>query len=149
MQLVLPLIAILFVTFAGPVQAACTIGVPTPGLLRLSTDGKTLSSSQSGGVASIIVISDITLQLGGTDITLSNLRLDTQPAGFTEPITLAASYSANWLLGSSSGSLTPTATFTVPAVTGLVVTVTLNNSVTSNTGFRQGAYATKTSIQCS
>ena len=149
MQLSLPVLAATFIALAGPVQAACTIGVPTPGVLKLSSDGKTLGSGQSGGLASTIVISDITLQLGGTDITLSNLRLDTQPAGFAEPVTLAASYSANWLLGSSSGALTPTATFTVPAVTGLVVTITLNNSVTSNTGFRQGSYATKTSIQCS
>jgi hypothetical protein len=149
MQLSLPLLAVALIALTGPVQAACTVGVPTPGVLKLSPDGKTLSSGQAGGLASIIVISDITLQLGGTDITLSNLRLDTQPAGFAEPITLAASYSANWLLGSSSGSLMPSATFTVPAVTGLVVTITLNNSVTSNTGFRQGAYATKTSVTCS
>ena len=150
MQLSAPLLAaVAMVLFAGPVQAACTVGVPTPGLLGLSADGRTLGSGQSGGLASVIVISDISLQLGGTDITLSNLRLDTQPAGFVEPVTLAASYSASWLLGSSSGALAPTATFTVPAVTGLVVTITLNNSITSNTGFRQGGYATKTSIACS
>lgn len=146
MQLIAAVVAILL---CGPAEAACTVGVPTPGLLGLSADGKTLGSGQSGGAASIIVISDISLQLGGTDITLSNLRLDTQPAGFAEPVTLAASYSASWLLGSASGSLAPTATFTVPAITGLVVTITLNNSVTSNTGFRQGGYATKTSIACS
>ena len=127
---------------------ACTIGVTTPGVLALSGDGRTLSSA-NGGVASVVAITDLDLDLNGTTITISNTRLDTTPPGFAEPVSLAASYSATWLLGSASGSLASNPSFVVPPVLNLVVTLTLNNTVSSATGFNQGNYTTKTTIACS
>ena len=127
---------------------ACTIGVTTPGVLALSGDGRTLSSA-NGGVASVIAITDLDLDLNGTTITISNTRLDTTPPGFAEPVSYAASYSAVWLLGSTSGSLASNPSFVVPPVLDLVVTLTLNNTVSSATGFNQGNYTTKTTITCS
>ena len=127
---------------------ACTIGVTTPGVLALSGDGRTLSSA-NGGVASVIAITDLDLDLNGTTITISNTRLDTTPPGFAELVSYAASYSAVWLLGSASGSLASNPSFVVPPVLDLVVTLTLNNTVSSATGFNQGNYTTKTTITCS
>src|SRR5690606_14298321 len=103
----------------------------------------------SGGIAAVLAISDLDLDLNGTTITISNTRLDTAPAGFAEPVSHAASYSANWLLGSASGSLGGSPSFVVPPVLDLVVTLTLHNTVTSATGFSQGTYTTKTTITCS
>jgi hypothetical protein len=148
MQLAVPLACagMLLVASAAP---ACTIGVTTPGVLKLSGDGHTLSSATSGGIAAVIAISDLDLDLNGTTITISDTRLDTAPAGFAEPVSYAASYSAVWLLGSASGSLGSSPSFVVPPVLDLVVTLTLANTVTSATGFRQGTYTTKTTITCS
>ena len=142
--------AVLAVLVAGPAQA-CTIGVSTPGILKLSSDGHTLSSGNSGGIASVLAISDLDLDLNGTRITISNTRLDTNPPGFSEPVSYAATYSATWLLGigNASGSLVSNPSFVVPPVVDLLVTLTLNNTVTSATGFKQGNYTTKTTVTCS
>jgi hypothetical protein len=148
MQLVRPaaLAVALLATTGAP---ACSIGVSTPGVLQLSGDGQSLSSGNSGGVASVLAISDLDLDLNGTTITISNTRIDTAPAGFAAPVSYAATYSATWLLGSASGSLASAPSFVVPPVLDLVVTLTLHNTVTSATGFTQGTYTTKTTITCS
>jgi len=142
-------LALLAALAAAPAQA-CTIGVSTPGILALSGDGHTLSSANSGGIASILAISDLSL-LGSTTITISDTRLDVTPPGFAAPVSYGATYSADWLLGvgHASGSLAGSPSFTVPAVLNLVVTLTLHNTVTSATGFRQGNYTTKTTVTCS
>lgn len=141
-------------TFLGALLAAgaahaCTIGVTTPGVLALSGDGHTLSSSNGGGIAAVVAISDLALDLDGTTITISSTRLATTPAGFAEPVSYGASYSAVWLVGSATGSLGASPSFVVPPVLDLVVTLTLHNTVTSATGFSQGTYTTKTTITCS
>lgn len=127
--------------------AACDIAVPTPGILALSSNGQSLSSSNPGGLATVIVISSLSI-LSSTTITISNTRLDQTPGGFNGPVGYAASYTAVWALGSASGSLTNNPSFTVPPVLNLAVTITLHNSVTTTTGFRQGNYTTKTSVTC-
>jgi len=141
-------LAALIVLTVTPAEA-CTIGVSTPGILKLSGDGHTLSSANSGGIASVLAISDLDLDLNGTTITISSTRLDTTPAGFGAPVSYAATYSAAWLLSGASGSLASNPSFTVPPVLNLVVTLTLHNTVTSATGFKQGNYTTKTTVTCS
>ena len=147
MQLTAPVL-LLFTVLLTTTAEACTIGVSTPGVLKLSSDGRTLSSN-NGGVASVLAISNLDLDLDGTTITISNTRLDQTPAGFAAPVTYAATYSAAWLLNGASGSLVSNASFTVPPVLNLVVTLTLTNTVTSATGFKQGTYTTKTTVTCS
>ena len=125
----------------------CDVALSTPGILKLSSDGATLSSA-NGGVATVVVISNLSL-LSPTTITLSNIRLDATPAGFAAPVSYSGSYSAGWLLTGTNGTIAPQASFNVPAVLNLAVTLTLDNTVTSTGGFRQGAYSTKTTITCS
>ena len=141
-------LALLCGLLAASAAPACTIGVNTPGVLKLSGDGLTLSSGNSGGVASVISITDLSL-FSSTTITISNTRLDTTPAGFSAPVSYGATYSATWLLTGASGSLASNPSFTVPPVLNLVVTLTLHNTVTSATGFKQGNYTTKTTVTCS
>jgi hypothetical protein len=148
MQLV-RIAALAVALLASTESVACIIGVSTPGILQLSGDGQSLGSGNAGGVASVLAITDLDLDLNGTTITISNTRLDTAPAGFAAPVSYAASYSATWLLGSASGTLASAPSFVVPPVLDLVVTLTLHNTVTSVTGFEQGAYTTKTTITCS
>src|SRR5690606_32109170 len=125
----------------------CDVALSTPGILKLSGDGATLSSA-NGGVATVVVVSNLNL-LSPTTITLSNIRLDATPAGFASPVSYSGSYAASWLLTGTSGTIAPQASFNVPAVLNLAVTLTLNNTVTSTGGFKQGAYSTKTTITCS
>ncbi len=127
----------------------CTIGVSTPGVLQLSANGQTLSSATSGGIASVLAISDLDLDLDGTTITISNVRLDVAPAGFAAPVTFGATYTASWLLGSASGDLQSSPSFTVPPALNLVVTLTLHNTVISTGGFKQGNYSTRITVTCS
>jgi hypothetical protein len=142
-------LALLCGLLAASAAPACTIGVSTPGVLKLSGDGHTLSSGNSGGIASVLAISDLDLDLNGTTITISNTRLDMTPAGFAAPVSYGATYSATWLLTGANGSLASNPSFTVPPVLNLVVTLTLHNTVTSATGFQQGNYSTKTTVTCS
>lgn len=146
MQLRWVLLAILLAIPPGPAMG-CDVAVPTPGVLALSSDGQSLSSANPGGLASVVVISDLAL-FATTTITISNTRLDVAPGGFAAPVTYAATYSASWLAGSASGSLASNSSFTVLPLVSLAVTITLHNTVTSSTGFRQGSYTTKTTIQC-
>ena len=68
MQLAVPL-ACAGMLVAASAAPACTIGVTTPGVLKLSGDGHTLSSANSGGIAAVIAISDLDLDLNGTTLT--------------------------------------------------------------------------------
>lgn len=140
-------VALALCALGGP-AAACDVAISTPGLLKLSGSGQTLGSGNANGVPMLVVVSNLNV-LSPTTITISNIRLDTTPAGFAAPVTYEGTYSATWLLTGSSGSIAPQAQFTVPAILNLVVSITLNNTVTSTTGFKQGNYSTKTTITCS
>jgi hypothetical protein len=131
---------------AGGALAACTVAVGTPGVMRLSADGLSLSSET--GVASVMTITDISLF--GSQITVSNPRLDGGPN--LPGATVEASYAATWLLGvgqASGGFSSSSRSFSVPGVANLVVTLTLDSRVVSAAGFRQGTYTARTSVDCS
>jgi hypothetical protein len=147
MQLIGRLGAAVAVVLSAGAALGCDVALSTPGILKLSSDGATLSST-NGGVATVVVVSNLNL-LSPTTITLSNIRLDATPAGFAAPVSYSGSYAATWLLTGASGTIAPQASFDVPAVLNLAVTLTLHNTVTSSGGFKQGAYSTKTTITCS
>lgn len=128
-----------------PAQAACLLAVPTPGLLSLSADGRTLTSTS--GLPSIIEVSNVSL--APFTIKLSNLRLESA-AGVPVDVALSGTYSALTLSGPVSGTISNSSPgfINLNLVTGLAVTITLNNTATSATGFRQGTYTMKTSITC-
>jgi hypothetical protein len=147
MQLIRTLAALAGLVLPAGAPVACDVALNTPGVLKLSSDGVTLSSA-NGGVPMVVVISQLSL-LSPTTITISDIRLDATPPGFAAPVSYSGSYAASWLLTGTSGTIAPQASFDVPAVLNLAVTLTLNNTVTSPGGFRQGAYSTKTTITCS
>lgn len=138
--------ALLAALLTGGARAACTVAVSTPGILTLSSDGTKLSSQT--GVASVMTISN--LNILGSTITISAPQLTGGPV--VPGAVLEESYSASWLLGvgtsSSGGFVSTNRSFNVPGVASLVVTVTLDNRVTSASGFSQGNYTTKTNVDC-
>jgi len=139
---------LMLVALASTAEAACLVGISTPGLLGLSQDGKTLSSAGGLGTPSIVTISN--LPIGTSTITLANPRLDS-PGGTTPGATLSGTYAASWLLGGSNGSITPNTpgAFQISLLSSLAVTITLNNTAFSTGGFRQGTHTMKTSVTCS
>jgi hypothetical protein len=128
--------ALLAALLSGNALAACTVAVSTPGILTLSSDGTKLSSQT--GVASVMTISNINIL--GSIITISAPQLTGGPV--VPGAVLEESYSA------SGGFVSTNRTFNVPGVASLVVTVTLDNRVTSASGFSQGNYTTKTNVDC-
>ena len=131
-----------------PALAACLVAIPTPGLLGLSNDGKTLGSAVGLGVPSIVTVSN--LPLGASSINIGNLRLESA-SGVPPGATLSGSYSASWLLGGTSGAVSngSPGVIHLNLISALAVTITLHNSAVSASGFRQGSYAMKTSVTCS
>lgn len=133
---------------ATPALAECSVGLSTPGVLKLSPSDGTVLSSQAG-TASVVIVTNLS-NLLGTTVTLSSPVLDTWPAGFAAGSAVVEErYSASWLLGSSSAPTYASGprSFAVPLAA--VVTLVLDNRVTAPGGFRQGGYSTKTSISCS
>ena len=133
---------------ATPALADCDVSLSTPGVLKLSAGDSYVLTSEAGA-ASILTVTNLSGILG-TTISISNPRLDTYPGGFAAgSAVVEETYSAAWLLGSSSNSTFSSATRSFPVGVGAVVTLTLNNRVTAPGGFRQGSYSTKTTIACS
>jgi len=147
MQLRLRLAALL-ATLATPALADCSVGVSTPGVMTLSaSDAHVLTSAE--GTASLLIVTNLSGILG-TTVTISNPRLDTYPGGFAAgAATVEETYSATWVLGSSSNSTFSASPRSFGVPLAAVVTLVLNNRVTSPGGFKQGGYSTKTTISCS
>ena len=140
-------LAALMALAAAPALADCDVSLSTPGVLKLSASDSHVLTSEAG-TASILIVTNLSGILG-TTISISNPRLDTYPGGFAAgSAVVEETYSAAWLLGSSSNSTFSSATRSFPVGIGAVVTLTLNNRVTAPGGFRQGSYSTKTTISC-
>ena len=146
MQLRLALVALVAAT--TPAIADCDVGLSTPGTLALNSGHVHMLASEQG-VASVLIVTNLS-GLFGTTVTISNPRLDTYPGGFAAgAVTVEENYSAAWLLGSSSNATFTSGSRNFAVGLGAVVTLTLNNRVTSPGGFKQGGYTTKTTISCS
>jgi hypothetical protein len=140
--------AVLLASLTSPALADCSVGISTPGVMSLSTGDSTVLTSEAGA-ASVLIVTNLSGILG-TTISISNPRLDTYPGGFAAGnAVVEETYSAAWVLGSSSNSTFSSATRSFPVGIGAVVTLTLNNRVTAAGGFKQGSYSTKTTISCS
>lgn len=133
------------VTFSGTVSNTCTLAVPTPGLLGLSADGKTLGSEETGGLAATVTI----VSLGGNTITVAAPTLVTYPGAYTPGgETLSLKYQGQSGLSGVSQAYTSAQTsfgVGILPITNLVVDL----KVVDNSGFAQGAYSAKTVLTCS
>ena len=130
------------VTFTGLVADTCTLAVPTPGVMSLSGDGKTLSSDLADGIG---VPATLTIgSLGANNITVGAPAMDTYPAGYTtgsETLQLKYTGTASHAYTSSSSSFS---LGIIPAAS-----IVIDMKVTNNAGFVQGTYTAKTVVTCS
>ena len=135
------------VTFTGIVLNTCTLAVPTPGIMTLNSDGKSLSSDLADGIgvpATLTIIS-----LGGNSITVGAPTLDTFPVGYsTAGQSVQVAYTG--LSGLSGITQAYTSSQTSFAVGILPLTSLLvNMKIINNNGFKQGTYTGKTVVTCS
>jgi hypothetical protein len=135
------------VTFTGVVLNTCTLAVPTPGIMSLSSSGKVLSSDLADGIgvpATLTIIS-----LGGNTITFGAPTLDTYPVAYS-PTGQTVQIAYQGLSGLSSVTQAYTSSQSSFAVGILPITsVTVNMKITNNNGFAQGSYTGKTVVTCS
>lgn len=133
------------VVFSGTVSNTCTLAVPTPGLLGLSSDGTILGSEEAGGLAATVTV----VSLGSNTITVGAPSLATYPGAYTPGgETLSLKYQGlSGLSGISQAYTSAQTSFGVGLlpITDLIVDLKVVNSA----GFAQGAYTAKTVLTCS
>ena len=141
-------VAAMLLAAASANAQACTLTLGLGGTMKLSTDGRTISSENPGGAGSLVTI--VGPLIGSDTITVEAPTLFEYPAGFNTAGAVAeAAYSGAGLLSSvQRGYATTRGTFQVSSVLGTVL-LTVHNRVTANTGFKQGDYKTRTVITCS
>ncbi len=128
--------------FAAELLETCVVLVGTPGVLDLSSDGKTLSSS-AGGLG---LSADVTVTTTGTgfEIDISNpSSFATAPSGASSGATFSTHYD---MTGVTSGI------GILAGVTSLldigVTVVDIDMEVSRPTGFPAGTYLAQTVVTC-
>ena len=127
------------VVFTGIVADTCTLAVPTPGVMTLSADGKTLGSDQALGVPATATV----LSLGSNTVTLAAPTLTSSPGGYGGGETVQMSYSG--LATHAYTTAQQTISVGIIPLTSLII----NMQVINNSGFVQGTYQAKTVLTCS
>lgn len=128
------------VIFTGTVSDTCTLAVPTPGTLTLSSDGTILGSDQPLGLPATVTV----LSLGSNTITLAAPTLTDSPGGYTPGSeTVQMKYSG--LASHAYTSAQQTIALGLLPLTSLIVDMQVVNAA----GFAQGTYKAKTVLTCS
>lgn len=127
------------VVFTGNVADTCTLAVPTPGTMTLSSDGKTLGSDQPLGIPATVTV----LSLGSNTVTLAAPTLTDFPAGYGGGETVQMSYSG--LASHAYTSQPQTISLGILPLTSLIIDMQVINAG----GFVQGTYKAKTVLTCS
>jgi hypothetical protein len=128
------------VTFTGLVTDTCTIAIPTPGIMMMSSDGKMLGSDQALGVPATLTV----ISLGTNHIDLATPALTGTPPGYA---------------GGETLQMNTTGLFNHPVFTSLginfdigilsITSLIVNMHVTNPAGFTQGMYTAKSVLTCS
>jgi hypothetical protein len=128
------------VVFTGEVGDTCTLAVPTPGTMKLSSDGKTLGSDQLLGIPATATV----VSLGGNTVTLSAPTLTDWPQGYAGGETVQMKFS-----GLASQPTYSGAPATIPLGILPLTDLIIDMQVTNPAGFLQGTYKAKTVLTCS
>lgn len=133
------------VDFTGTLTSACTLAVPTPGLLALSTDGTVLGSEEVGGLAATATV----LSIGSSTVTVGAPSVVASPAGYDDTneaveVKYVGQGGLSLVDQSYSSGQTQFATGTIP-LSNLV----LNAKVTNTDSFDAGDYTVRTVLTCS
>lgn len=143
-----PLIAILMLTGMAQPAAACSIIAATGGGLAQvpGSDGHQLASGAGLALSGTVSI----LSLGPGTVRVDAPSIVNPPPGFAAGAALAeVAYRGAGLIGSVSQSYTASQTqFGVPNTPLNAVVLTLDNRITSPTGFTGGTYQTTTVVTC-
>ena len=147
MQLKALAIAALLLGAASPASAGiCTLVVVNSGALGLSSDGAHLGSDENRGLAATVSV----MSIGPSTLTVSAPSLTQYPGGYNpSDLALEVAYRGTGALASVSQPYTMTQT-SVPVPNLLQeILLTLDNRITTPTGFAAGTYQTRTVVTCS
>ena len=126
-------------TFTANLSNTCILAVVNQGTLVATTDGKTLSSEASGGVAATLSV--VAVGLNPTiKFTAPTLQ---SPAGWTGSPTTAIRYQST-----AGANQAYTTTATNAAIGALIDLFTVNSKVDNATGFISGQYIVRTTVTC-
>jgi hypothetical protein len=134
-----PALAATDVVFTGTVSDTCTLAVPTPGIMTLSSDGKTLGSDQVLGVPATVTV----VSLGSNSVTLAAPTLTESPEGYLGGETVQMSYSG--LASHAYTSQQQSFALGILPLTNLII----NMQVVNAGGFVQGTYKARSVLTCS
>ena len=132
---------------------ACTLTVQTPGTMRASTDNTVLGSEVNGTtpgtMTSVLQLLDGTATIEVDPPT----RIQTASGYNASAETLQVAYSAGAVLGLFPGASqdytsSPTSFEATGILSGLSITILLNNRILNPNGFAPGTYITRTVVTC-
>lgn len=132
---------------------ACTLNVTAPGTMRASSDNTTLGSEVNGTtpgtMTSVLSLLDGTATIDVAPPT----RIQTASGYNASAETLQVAYTASAVLGlfpgASQGYTSSQTSFQATGIlSGLNITITINNRILNPNGFAPGTYGTRTVVTC-
>lgn len=146
--------ALIGAVLLAPLPAlACTLNVQSPGTLRASNDN-TMLGSEVNGTTPGTMTSVLTLLDGTATIDVAPpTRIQTASGYNASAETLQVAYSAASVLGlfpgASQSYTSATTSFQATGIlSGLSITITINNRILNPNGFAPGTYGTRTVVTC-
>ena len=139
--------ALLATASAGQPALACSIALTTPGTLKLSADGTRLGSQELGALPAALVVTSTSLF--SSTLTVGAPTLSQYPGTFSSSnANVEVAYTGTGLASFSQAYTTAQTSVTIPGILGTVL-LTLNNRITTSTGFASGNYQSQTVLTCS
>lgn len=130
------------VVFTGLILETCVVNVSTPGLLAVSSDATTLSSSEAGGISAIASV--VTNSANSTIEVIEPSAFTLAPNGADDNTTFSTSYQ---LTGATSTAIL-NGTASTPLDTG-ATTMTIDAAATKSTGtYGAGSYTLTATVRC-
>lgn len=127
------------VTFTGIVANTCVLNVTTPGLLGASSDGTTLSSETTGGVAAVLAV----ISTGSAPTMVFTAPTLNGPTGWSG--TPVVSIRMNALSGATQAY---TSSGFSAQLSQLLDTLTINAKAVNARGFASGTYTLASTVTC-
>lgn len=127
------------VNISGIVSNSCVLGISTGGTLAPSSDGRTMSSAQSGGLPGGFTL----VAVGATPRVKFTAPVAETPAGFSGSAVASVRYTS--LRGAQQDW---TSTATTATAGALLDTFTVHGKIESDSGFASGRYNVQTVVTC-
>lgn len=127
------------INIGGIVTNSCVLGITSGGVLAPSSDGRSMSSAQAGGLAGSFTL----VAVGATPRVKFTAPTAETPAGFNGGAVASVRYTS--LRGAQQDWTSAASTATAGA---LLDTFTVHGKIESDSGFASGRYNVQTVVTC-